>query len=226
MQIEWIESQFFDPGKIENAMIIVHHTGSTNGMINSFEGTINWFKPAVWRSTNQASAQYVIAREERPIVQMVRDEDTAWHAGKSSWAIRGETRESINKWSIGIELQGDGQIVGYTDFQYEALAWLVKQKMEKFNIPVDLIRGHQEISPWKPDPGPMFDWNRFKRALSSVSVPGSDVPSGGPSGGGLVDEDGDGIIYIDETDDVYIPAGRERGILGKLFDFLSSLFKG
>ena len=225
MQIEWNESQFFDPGKIENAMIIVHHTGSTNGMINSFEGTLNWFKPAVWRSTNQASAQYVIAREERPIVQMVRDEDTAWHAGKSSWTIRGETRESINNWSIGIELQGDGQIVPYTEFQYEALVWLVKQKIKKFNIPLDLIRGHQEISPWKPDPGPMFDWNRFKRALSSVSVPGSGIPSGGSSDGGLVDEDGDGIIYVDETDDVYIPAGKEQGFLGKLFDFFASLFK-
>jgi len=225
MQIEWIESQFFDPGKTENAMIIVHHTGSTNGMINSFQGTLSWFKPAVWRSTNQASAQYVIAREERPIVQMVRDEDTAWHAGKSSWTIHGELKKSINKWSIGIELQGDGQIVGYTEFQYEALIWLVKQKMERFNIPVDLIRGHQEISPWKPDPGPMFDWERFKQALSSTSVPGSDIPSGGgPSDGELVDEDGDGIVYIDETDDVYIPAGRERGLLGKLLDFLAQLF--
>ena len=224
MQIEWIESQFFDPGKIENAMIIVHHTGSTNGMINSFQGTLSWFKPAVWRSTNQASSQYVIAREERAIVQMVRDEDTAWHAGKSSWTIHGELRKSINKWSIGIELQGDGQIVGYTEFQYEALIWLVKQKMERFNIPVDLIRGHQEISPWKPDPGPMFDWERFKQALSSSSVPGSDIPSGGSSDGELIDEDGDGIVYIDETDDVYIPAGRERGLLGKLFDFLAKLF--
>ena len=224
MQIEWIESQFFDPGKIANDMIIVHHTGSTNGMINSFEGTISWFKPAVWRSTNQASAQYVIAREERPIVQMVRDEDTAWHAGKSSWEIHGELRESINKWSIGIELQGDGNLVRYTDFQYEALIWLVKQKIKQFNIPIDLIRGHQEVSPWKPDPGPMFDWDRFKQALSSVSVPGSDVPSGGSSGGELVDEDGDGIIYIDETDDVYIPSGREPGLLGRLFDFLASLF--
>ena len=224
MQIEWIESQFFDPGKTENAMIIVHHTGSTNGMINSFQGTISWFKPAVWRSTNQASSQYVIAREDRPIVQMVRDEDTAWHAGKSSWTIHGELKESINRWSIGIELQGDGQIIGYTEFQYEALIWLVKQKMQKFNIPIDLIRGHQEISPWKPDPGPMFDWERFKQALSSSSVPGSDIPSGGSSDGELIDEDGDGIVYIDETDDVYIPAGRERGLLGKLLDFLAKLF--
>ncbi len=225
MQIEWIESQFFDPGKIANKMIIIHHTGSTNGQINSFEGTINWFKPAVWRSTNQASAQYVIAREERPIVQMVRDEDTAWHAGKSSWEIEGVLRESINRWSIGIELQGDGALVQYTSFQYEALIWLVKQKMARFHIPMDLIRGHQEISPHKPDPGRYFDWTRFRSALSSVTVPGSGIPSDDFSNGGLVDEDGDGIIYVEETDDVYIPSGRERNFLERFFDFFASLFK-
>ncbi|MDZ7263270.1 MAG: N-acetylmuramoyl-L-alanine amidase [candidate division KSB1 bacterium] len=225
MQIEWIESQFFDPGKNANAMIIIHHTGSTNGQINSFEGTINWFKPAVWRSTNQASAQYIIAREERPIVQMVRDEDTAWHAGRSSWEINGVLRESLNSWSIGIELQGDGALVPYTAFQYEALIWLLKKKMKQFRIPVELIRGHQEVSPWKPDPGPLFDWNRVRRALGAVSVPGADFPDDDTSGGELVDEDGDGIIYIDETDDVYIPSGRDRNLVERFFDWLSSLFR-
>lgn len=224
MEIEWIESQFFDTDKIANKMIIVHHTGSTNGMLNSLEGTINWFKPAVWRSTNQASAQYIIAREERPIIQMVKDEHTAWHAGKSSWEIDGVLTESLNKWSIGIELQGDGALVSYTDFQYEALIWLVKQKMKKFAIPIELIRGHQEVSPWKPDPGRLFDWDRFKRGLSKTSVPGSDIPSNGTGGGDLVDEDGDGIIYIDETDDVVIPEGRDLSFFGRLFSFLASLF--
>ncbi|MBD3290989.1 hypothetical protein GF337_19435, partial [candidate division KSB1 bacterium] len=110
-QIEWIPSRFFDPGKIANQMIIVHHTGSRNGQINSFQGTINWFKPAEWRTSNQVSAQYIIARIERPIVQMVRDLDTAWHAGKSEWVINGVRRKDLNDRSIGIELQGDGNLV-------------------------------------------------------------------------------------------------------------------
>jgi len=225
MQIEWIESQFFDPGKISNEMIIVHHTGSRNGKINSLEGTISWFRPDVWRSTNQVSAQYIIPREERPIIQMVRDEDTAWHAGKSSWVINGVLRENLNNRSIGIELQGDGNLVPYTDFQYEALIWLVKQKMDQWNVPVDLIRGHQEITPRKPDPGAMFDWDRFKRALTTTSVPVGDAPSGGGGDSDIpIDTDGDGIVYLDETDDVRIPSGRVQGIFGRLFDFLASLF--
>ena len=107
-QIEWIESRFFDPGKMSNEMIIIHHTGSKNGLINSFQGTIDWFKPAVWRNNYQVSAQYIIARVDRPIVQMVRDQDTAWHAGVSEWVINGILRKNLNNRSIGIELPGFG----------------------------------------------------------------------------------------------------------------------
>lgn len=223
MEIEWIESQFFETNKIANDMIIIHHTGSTNGKINSLQGTISWFKPDVWRSTNQVSAQYIIAREQRPIIQMVRDEHTAWHAGKSEWVINGVLRKNLNNRSIGIELQGDGNLAPYTDFQYEALIWLVKQKMDQFNVPIDLVRGHEEISSRKVDPGRMFDWNRLKRGVSSTSVPVDDVPGGGGSGE-LVDEDGDGIIYLDETDDVRIPPGKDRSVLSQIFDLIASLF--
>ncbi len=221
MQIEWIESQFFNTDKIANEMIIIHHTGSRNGKINSLQGTISWFKPDVWRSTRQVSAQYIIARESHPIIQMVRDEHTAWHAGRSSWEINGVLRENLNNRSIGIELQGDGQLFPYTDFQYKALIWLVKQKMEKFNVPMELIRGHEEITPRKPDPGPLFDWDRFRNGLSSVSVPVDDFPSDDE----LKDQDGDGIIYLDETDDVKMPSGKDRTLVESILDFFAGFFK-
>jgi len=216
MQIEWIESQFFDTDKIANEMIIIHHTGSNNGKINSLQGTIRWFRPDVWRSTRQVSAQYIIAREQRPIIQMVSDEHTAWHAGRSSWEINGILRENLNNRSIGIELQGDGQLFPYTNFQYEALVWLVKQKMEQFNIPIELVRGHEEITPRKPDPGPLFDWDRFRNSLTANSVAVDDFPSDDE----LVDADGDGIIYFDETDDVKLPSGKNRTLLETVLDFL------
>ena len=221
MQIEWIESQFFNSDKIANEMIIIHHTGSHNGKINSLKGTISWFKPDVWRSTRQVSAQYLIAREQRPIIQMVRDEHTAWHAGRSSWEINGVLRKNLNNRSIGIELQGDGQLFPYTDFQYKALIWLVKQKMEQLNVPMELIRGHEEITPRKPDPGPLFDWGRFRNGLRSVSVPVDDFPSDDE----LSDPDGDGIIYLDETDDVKIPSGKDRTLVESILDFFAGLFR-
>ncbi len=215
-QIEWIPSRFFDPGKIANQMIIIHHTGSRNGQVNSFQGTIDWFKPAVWRTSNQVSAQYIIARAERPIVQMVRDEDTAWHAGRSEWIINGIKYSNLNNRSIGIELQGDGNLVPYTDFQYEALIWLVKQKMLEFNVPIGLVRGHEEISNVKVDPGTLFDWQRLKRGIASSSI---------PVNGDLVDADGDGVIYIDETDDVNIPGGKDQSLVERIFRAIFSIFK-
>ena len=221
MQIEWIESQFFDTDKIANEMIIIHHTGSNNGKINSLQGTIRWFRPDVWRSTRQVSAQYIIAREQRPIIQMVSDEHTAWHAGRSSWEINGILRENLNNRSIGIELQGEGQLFPYTNFQYEALVWLVKQKMEQFNIPIELVRGHEEITPRKPDPGPLFDWDRFRNSLTANSVAVDDFPSDDE----LVDADGDGIIYFDETDDVKLPSGKNRTLLETVLDFFAGFFK-
>ncbi|MDW7679451.1 MAG: N-acetylmuramoyl-L-alanine amidase [bacterium] len=216
MQIKWIESRFFSTDKISNQMIIIHHTGSTNGQINSLQGTIDWFKPAVWRTTNQVSAHYIIPRAEGDIIQMVRDEHTAWHAGRSEWIINGVLYQNLNNRTLGIELQGDGQLFPYTVFQYEALIWLVKQKIEKFEIPLELIRGHEEITTRKPDPGPLFDWQRFKAGLTSTSVPGADIP---------VDDDDDGIIWLDETDDVKIPSGKDRTILEMILDFFAGLFK-
>lgn len=215
--IEWIESRFFDPGKISNQMIIVHHTGSKNGRINSLEGTINWFKPASWRNYNQVSAQYIIPREERPIIQMVRDQDTAWHAGRSQWMINGQMYTGLNNRSIGIELQGDGNLVGYTRFQYEALIWLIREKMQQFNVPADLVRGHQEISPHKVDPGRYFDWDLVRQALASTTVP---IPESD-----LVDTDGDGVIYLDENHNVTIPDGRDRGFFSRIFNAILSLIK-
>ena len=219
-QIDWIESRFLNQGKIANEMIIIHHTGSKNGQINSFQGTIDWFKPGVWRNNYQVSAQYIIARVDRPIVQMVPDNDTAWHAGRSKWIINGTLREKLNVRSIGIELQGDGNLAPYTNFQYEALIWLVKQKIIQFNIPVELVRGHQEVSSHKVDPGEMFDWSRLRSGLTSTTVGGSDIPHND-----LSDTDGDGVIYIDETDDVSISDGKDRTIVERIFNAILSLFK-
>jgi len=219
-EIEWIPSQFFDSGKTSNEMIIVHHTGSTNGRINSLEGTISWFKPDPWRSRYQVSAHYIIPREQGRIIQMVRDEDTAWHAGRSEWVINGVHRDKLNFRTIGIELQGDGNLVDYTPFQYEALIWLTKQKMAQFAVPVDLVRGHQEISSGKVDPGERFDWTMFRNALTSSGV---FIPDNGT--GGLIDDDGDGVIYIDETDDVFIPDGKDRSLFERILNSIFSIFR-
>ena len=223
MEINWIESRFFDPYKIANEMIIIHHTGSNNGRINSLQGTISWFKPDPWRDRNKVSAQYIIPRYEEYIVQMVRDEHTAYHAGASSWPINGNVRQSLNDRSIGIELQGDGNLIEYSQFQYEALIWLTRQKMEKFNIPPELVQGHEHISPGrKVDPGRLFDWRYFRQEITprnSVVVPEPIREDPPPQGGGYHPD-----RYLEE-DNVSIPSGENPPLLERLFDLITSIFR-
>ncbi len=220
MEIRWVESHFFDPYKIANEMIIIHHTGSKNGKINSLEGTLAWFKPDPWREHSKASAQYVIPRYENYIVQMVRDEHTSYHAGESSWIIKGVKRYNLNDRSIGIELQGDGNLIEYSSFQYEALIWLTRRKMEEFRIPPELVQGHEHISPGrKVDPGIYFDWKYFRYEISSktqIIVP-EPYPTTQPP-------DNDVVLRYPEEREVTIPSGENPSFFERVLDIFRSLF--
>ena len=78
-------------------MIILHYTGMETGVAAEA-----WLcDPA-----SQVSSHYLVHEDGR-VVQMVREGDRAWHAGKSSW--RGVT--DINSCSIGIEIVNPGHAV-------------------------------------------------------------------------------------------------------------------
>jgi len=209
MNIEWIPSLFFDNKKRSNKMIIIHHTGSTNGKINSLNGTIRWFKPEPPRDDKKVSAQYVIGRKNGELIQMVKDEHRAYHAGESQWVIDGKLTKWLNAWSIGIELQGDGNLFEYTDFQYEACIWLCRKKMKEFDIPAELIQGHEHVSPGrKVDPGTNFNWKYFRSALVEKPV----VP---------VTDD---VDKPEEEENVEIQEGTNHSIWQTILDFFFSLF--
>jgi AmpD protein len=93
-------------------------------------------------------------------VQFVPCERRAWHAGASTW--RGRTR--CNDFSIGIELEGADD-VPFEDAQYAVLAFLIKALQRAYPI-LDIV-GHSDIAPGrKTDPGPHFDWPRFRASLT------------------------------------------------------------
>ncbi|MGH8727990.1 MAG: 1,6-anhydro-N-acetylmuramyl-L-alanine amidase AmpD, partial [Burkholderiales bacterium] len=106
----------------------------------------------------KVSAHFFIRRDGQ-IVQFVPCKKRAWHAGASNW--RG--RERCNDFSIGIELEGcDDQ--PFEVAQYEKLAALVQAL--KAAYPIRDIVGHSDIAPGrKTDPGPYFDWERFRALL-------------------------------------------------------------
>jgi N-acetyl-anhydromuramyl-L-alanine amidase AmpD len=97
----------------------------------------------------------------------VKDTDIAYHAGESQWVVDGKTRKYINNYSIGIELEGDGNLVEYTDFQYDTLIELVKTLKDKYKITENNIVGHEDIAPTrKVDPGKFFDWMHLRKGIS------------------------------------------------------------
>lgn len=116
----------------------------------------------------RVSAHFLI-RRDGGVLQYVSCGMRAWHAGLSAW--RG--RERCNDFSIGVELEGTDDRP-FTDAQYAALARLASTLRAAYPI-VDAT-GHSDIAPGrKTDPGPCFDWPRF-RAAAGFADEGADGP--------------------------------------------------
>ena len=129
--------------------IILHYTG-----MQSERESIK----RLTKRSSKVSCHYLINRRGK-IFRLVKDEDVAWHAGKSMWG----KYKNLNKNSIGIELVNRGHKFGYQTFpkiQIKKLVKLCKFLMKKYNIKKKLVLGHSDIAPLrKIDPGEKFPWN-------------------------------------------------------------------
>ena len=94
-------------------------------------------------------------------MQLVKDNNIAWHAGISNWF----NFKNLNKNSIGIELENKGHQYGYQDFpnkQIRELIKILKILKKKFKIQNINITGHSDIAPnRKKDPGEKFPWKKL-----------------------------------------------------------------
>ena len=110
----------------------------------------------------EVSCHYLI-NEKGKIFKLVRDQHTAWHAGKSCW----KKYKSLNKNSIGIELVNRGHKFGYKNFkkiQIINLIKLCKMLIKKYKIKKKNILGHSDIAPLrKADPGEKFPWKYLSK---------------------------------------------------------------
>jgi AmpD protein len=105
------------------------------------------------------SSHFLITRDGT-ITQFVSCHARAWHAGASQF----EGRARCNDFSIGVELEGS-DFVPFEAAQYAALADLTAWLRQA--LPLRAVRGHQHIAPGrKTDPGPCFDWARYRRAAA------------------------------------------------------------
>jgi LysM repeat protein len=157
--ITWVGSPNFNsrPGSKTIWAIVIHSTASS-----TLEGVISWFNdPAA-----QLSSHYTIGKDGR-IVQHVRDEDRAWHAGKSEW----KGVPGVNDYGLGVELVNlnDGSDP-YPEAQHQANVLLCTYLCRKYNIKPEDIVGHVDIAVpagRKSDPRG-YDVARLRREVTAA----------------------------------------------------------
>ena len=166
-----IPSPNFSKGRKRAPLVIVLHTTESPEVAQSAENVAkNWFA----LKTSKVSAHYVVSSTE--VVRCVKEDDTAWHAGKA------------NGWTIGVEMCGKaGQsrsdwVDPFSRAMLTRTAQLVAEICKRHGIPVaklgpgdlqlvadgnDLrgICGHVDVSKGLGgthfDPGPSFPWQEF-----------------------------------------------------------------
>ena len=138
--------------------IIIHYTGmkSENRAISRLCDV-----------RSKVSCHYFI-KKNGEIILMVPDIYIAWHAGISNW----KKYKSMNKYSIGIEIQNSGHSNYYTSYNVKQILSLIKlcnYLKKKYKINKKNILGHSDISyERKKDPGEKFPW--FYLAKKNISI--------------------------------------------------------
>ena len=133
--------------------IVLHYTG-----MNSESEAIK----RLCDPSSKVSSHYFI-KNNGDLLNLVPDLYNAWHAGKSSW----KKFKSLNRYSIGIEINNPGHKFKYKKFsskQILSLIKLLKDLKKKYKIKKQNILGHSDISPnRKKDPGEKFPWKKLAK---------------------------------------------------------------
>ena len=131
--------------------VIIHYTG----MQSEIESIKRLKNPR-----KKVSCHYLINRAGM-VTQMVKENNVAWHAGKSKW----KNFVNLNNNSIGIELVNKGHKFGYQSFskkQILSLIKLCKNLKKRYSIKEENFLGHSDIAPLrKNDPGEKFPWKKL-----------------------------------------------------------------
>lgn len=127
-------------------------------IVHTVEGPLTSGINTFQNSSSNVSAHYIVGDKGR-VVQCVRHEDIAYHAG--NW--------KYNKHSIGIEHGGKAaNRKTWTDAKYRASARLAAYCCRRHNIRVDRkhIIGHKQVPGADHyDPGRYFDYDRYLKLI-------------------------------------------------------------
>ncbi|MDC3179834.1 N-acetylmuramoyl-L-alanine amidase [Candidatus Pelagibacter sp.] len=137
--------------------IIIHYTGMQNEL-----SALN----RLCDIKTKVSAHYFI-KKNGSVLNLVPPIYEAWHAGKSSW----KGLKSINKYSIGIEIQNSGHGNKYEKFSQKQIIStkkLLRYLLNKYKVNLKNILGHSDIAPdRKKDPGEKFPWKDLAQSKLS-----------------------------------------------------------
>lgn len=172
----WLESaervpseNFFELPEREISLLVIHCISLPPGQFGGpyidqlFTNKINPSEHPYFAQIHQLKvASHLLIDRKGHIKQYVPFDKCARHAGESFFMGKNQ----CNEFSIGIELEGT-EDTPFTGEQYETLAQVTKELMAKWpEITLDRIVGHSDIAPGrKTDPGPLFDWHRYKSSL-------------------------------------------------------------
>jgi AmpD protein len=157
------------PPETEIELLVVHNISLPPGefggddIIRLFTNTLDFAAHPFYESLRdvRVSAHFLVRRTGQ-LLQFVPCSRRAWHAGVSSWG----GRPRCNDFSIGVELEGTDAIP-YAEAQYRQLTRLAAALEQRY--PICDIVGHSDIAPTrKTDPGPAFDWTRFRALRAAV----------------------------------------------------------
>ena len=161
------------PENTEIQLIVIHNISLPpsqfgGGYIEQFfQNQLDWSVHPYFQTIEgmQVSAHLLILRTGE-IIQFVNFNDRAWHAGRSAYLGKVE----CNDYSIGIELEGSDDR-DFEAIQYQQLVDVVATLQRAYPKTDHHLTGHSDIAPGrKTDPGPHFQWQKFRESLNQKKI--------------------------------------------------------
>ncbi len=112
--------------------IVLHHSAC------SYIGSVSWCL-----DPKSKVSYHCIVDLNGDRTVLAKDNQRAWHAGKSSF----KGKSDCNSFMLGISVSGDTNTRRLTDFEIDSVAEWCVGKMRSLNINFDNITTHREISP-------------------------------------------------------------------------------
>ena len=141
--------------------LVVHYVGA----VSTARNNASYFK----KTYRGASAHYFV--DDNEVVQVVEDKDIAWHCGNDVYYCGARNSNSLSIEMCCYRMKnGKLNITAATEAK---VVKLVKEKMKEYNISIDKVVRHYDITR-KNCPAPFVSdterWNNFKKKLQEQST--------------------------------------------------------